>query len=74
MVGLSLKDRCSVLNARYDTKIFNATLLSKIYKLMKIKKKRIKWVKVMNESRQNNFAKLKQDLANEILLAEKVAG
>ena len=47
--GMSLKDRAKHFKKQFPDASMNYTLLSKVYRLHKIKKKKIKWLKVVKD-------------------------
>ena len=46
---MSLKDRVKHFKKQFPDASMNYTLLSKVYRLHKIKKKKIKWLKVVKD-------------------------
>lgn len=51
-IGLSLKERCIRFHRRFGLHRINPTLLSKFYKINKIKMKKIKMVKIIDPNKE----------------------
>ena len=68
---MSLKDRVHHFKKQFPGSRMNYTLLSKVYKMHKVKKRRITWKKKANNRTEDEFRREKQKLLRQLEKVKK---
>jgi hypothetical protein len=61
-IGYSLKERCLMFHRHFGSHRINSTLLSQFYKKYKIKCKKIKFVKLINPEKEQEYEQWRLEL------------
>ena len=64
--GKSIKERCILFHRHFGNHRINPTLLSKVYRIHKIRSKKIKKVKLINPTKETEYENWRIEIKNNI--------
>ena len=65
-ISRSLKERCVLFHRHFGNHRINPTLLRKLYHIYKIKRKKIKFTKLINPDKEEEYEKWRLELKEKI--------